>query len=325
MARNFSRKDAKNAKALKHKVDWFQPKISVNFILIIFFLISCKTAFSQSSGLSFLKLGVDGRATGMAEAFTAVVSDASATFWNPAGLNQAEKSHLTFTHNEWLEDVKSEFVAFVLPRENYSLGFSLNSTNISGIELRGNQPTVEPIATFDSHDIALGVSYARSLNNNFNYGVTVKYIYEKIYIEETGGLAADFGANYQFSSLPLRGAIVLQNIGFMSKLNDESPSLPSLVRAGIAYNPQEFFIKGSWLFAADVVSDFDSNVHVNFGTEYKFEKYLALRLGYQTGYDVKNLHFGFGLISGRFLLDYGFVPLKQDFGQGHRLSFGILF
>ena len=295
-------------------------------LLLAMFLFSFSySSFAQSSGLSFLKLGVDGRATGMAEAFTAVVNDASATFWNPAGLNQAEKSHLTFTHNEWLEDVKSEFVAFVLPKENYSLGFSLNSTNISGIELRGNQPTVDPIGTFDSHDIALGVSYARSFNDNLNYGITAKYIYEKIYIEETSGLAADFGANYQFSSLPLQGAIVLQNVGFMAKLKDESPSLPSLIRAGMAYNPQEFFIPGRWLFAADVVADFDSNVHFNIGTEYKFEKYLALRLGYQTGYDIKNLHFGFGLISGRFLLDYGYVPLKQDFGQGHRLSFGILF
>lgn len=300
-------------------------KLIKTLLLAIWLLTLSQTTFSQSSGLSFLKLGVDGRATGMAEAYTAVANDASSTFWNPAGLNQAEKSHLTFTHNEWLEEIRSEFVAFVLPKENYSLGFSLLNTNIGGIELRGNRPTVDPIATFDAHDIALGISYARSFSDKLTYGVTAKYIYEKIYIEETGGFAVDVGCNYQLSTLPLQAALVLQNIGFMSKLKDESPSLPSLVRAGIVYKPQEFFIKGNWLFASDVVADFDSNVHFNVGSEYKFEKFLVLRLGYQTGYEVKNLHFGFGLISGRFLLDYGYVPLKEDFGQGHRLSFGVLF
>ncbi|MEL6824560.1 MAG: hypothetical protein AAFP70_22600, partial [Calditrichota bacterium] len=38
-----------------------------------------------STGLSFLKNGADARAAGMGEAFTAVTSDANATYWNPAG------------------------------------------------------------------------------------------------------------------------------------------------------------------------------------------------------------------------------------------------
>jgi len=296
-------------------------KIIIN---LFFILCTISISFAQTSGLSFLKIGVSGRATGMAEAFTAVTDDATATYWNPAGLMLAKDNHLSLTHNEWLDDVRSEYAAFVLPKDTYSLGFSLNSTNISGIEIRGNQPTIEPISTFDSHDLAFGVSYARPLNPQLNVGITLKYIYEKIYIDESSGAAGDFGLTYNFNSIPIQAGMVLQNIGFMADLKNEAPSLPKIFRLGLAFKPEKFLTNGSWLVASDLVYDFDSNYHFNFGLEYRFQKFLALRAGYQSGYDIKDIHFGFGLISNRFLLDYGYVPLKQDFGQGHRITFGVI-
>lgn len=295
----------------------------MKFMLSVLFLFSLTVSGMAQTGLSFLKIGVGGRASGMAEAYTAVANDASATYWNPAGMVNADRSELYLSHNEWLTDVRSEFAAFILPKDSYAIGFSLNSTNISGIEIRGDQPSVEPIASFDSHDLAFGFSYARKLNRQLDVGVSLNYIYEKIYIEESGGLSGNFGLHYRFSSLPLRAALVVQNIGFMTGLKNEAPSLPHLLRFGVAYSAA--FLNGNWVFAGDLVSDFGDAFHANLGVEYRLQKYLALRAGYQTGYEIKNIHFGFGLVSGRFLLDYGYVPLKQSFGRGHRLSFGILF
>ncbi|RIK54073.1 hypothetical protein DCC62_32005, partial [candidate division KSB1 bacterium] len=40
----------------------------------------------------FLKIGVGGRAVGMGEAFVALANDASALYWNPAGIAQMNKS-----------------------------------------------------------------------------------------------------------------------------------------------------------------------------------------------------------------------------------------
>ena len=295
---------------------------------IIVLIVS--SAFAQTAGLSFLKIGVGGRATGMAEAFTAVANDASATYWNPAGLINAKKNHISFTHNEWLQDVNSEYVAFVLPKGKQAFGLSLNSTNISGIEIRGNRPSLQPIGTFDAHDLAIGVSYARSLRPYLEWGVTIKYVYEKIYIDATSGIAGDLGLTYHFSKFPVNLALVLQNVGFMAKLKNEAPALPNLLRFGFSYIPTFSILTGSWTFAGDFVSDLEKKSHVSLGAEYFLKKFFALRFGYQSGFELKNNsflinHFGFGLISGRFLLDYGYVPMKFDFGQGHRLTFGIKF
>jgi len=57
---------------------------------------------SQRAGTAmgqFLKIGVGGRAASMGEAFVAVANDASALYWNPAGITQLEKKASHFlTH-----------------------------------------------------------------------------------------------------------------------------------------------------------------------------------------------------------------------------------
>ena len=59
----------------------------------------------QRAGISafqFLKIGVGARGVAMGESFVAVANDASALFWNPAGLVQ-------FNQNEIIFDLLSEF------------------------------------------------------------------------------------------------------------------------------------------------------------------------------------------------------------------------
>lgn len=292
-------------------------------LTILLALNIVSTALSQS-GLSFLKIGIGGRASGMGEAFSAVVDDATATYWNPAGLMQLNQQQLFLIHNEWLEDVRSEFVTFALPTKNYSIGFSLNSINIGDIELRGRQPSVDPIATFTAHDLALGLSYARSITTEWDVGVTIKYLFEKIYIEESSGIAGDIGVQYHPAVIPIKFGMTLQNLGRMNKLGSESPELPRIFRLGLAFNPTILQVD-HLLFAGDFVHDFEGNSHFHVGTEYLLKDYLEVRLGYQTGYEIKSIQFGFGFRFDKILMDYGYVPLQKNFGQGHRFSFGINF
>ncbi len=278
----------------------------------------------SQSGLSFLKIGVGGRASGMGEAFSAVVDDATATYWNPAGLMQLNQQQLFLIHNEWFGDVRSEYVTFALPTKNYAIGFSLNSINIGNIELRGQQPSVDPIATFTAHDLALGLSYAHSITTEWDVGVTLKYLFEKIYIEESSGIAVDIGVQYHPEIIPFKFGLTLQNLGKMNKLGGQSPGLPRIFRFGLAFNPA-ILQADHLLFAGDFVHDFEGNSHFHMGTEYLLKDLLTVRIGYQTGYEIKSIQFGFGFRSDKILMDYGYVPLQKNFGQGHRFSFGINF
>jgi len=54
-----------------------------------------------STVLPLLKCGQGVRAAALGEAFVALADDASALYWNPAGLGQLPDYHLSFTHHQW--------------------------------------------------------------------------------------------------------------------------------------------------------------------------------------------------------------------------------
>lgn len=64
----------------------------------------------QRAGIStmqFLKIGVGGRAVGLGETFVAIANDASALYWNPAGIVQFNEQQAIFSHTEWVADIKT--------------------------------------------------------------------------------------------------------------------------------------------------------------------------------------------------------------------------
>ncbi len=85
----------------------------------------------QRAGIStaqFLKIGVGGRAAALGEAFMAISDDASALYWNPAGLAQFTKNQVIFSHNIWVVDINHDFLGAVYHLDNdNTFGTSLTS------------------------------------------------------------------------------------------------------------------------------------------------------------------------------------------------------
>ena len=76
------------------------------------------------AGLTFLKIGV-GRCTGMGDAFVAVADDASAAYWNPAGLALVGGRQAVVNHIDWIADINHEYVAVVFPTRNGTFAFDV--------------------------------------------------------------------------------------------------------------------------------------------------------------------------------------------------------
>ena len=95
----------------------------------------------QRAGIStaqFLKIGVGGRASALGDAFVAIANDASALYWNPAGLSQFQSNEIFFSHNEWVVDINHDFLGAV---------YHLDQTNTFGIALTSLSMKDMPVTT----------------------------------------------------------------------------------------------------------------------------------------------------------------------------------
>ena len=93
----------------------------------------------QRAGIStaqFLKIGVGGRASALGDAFVAVANDASALYWNPAGLVQFQENQVMFSHNSWVVDINHEFIGAVYHLdETNSFGLSVTSLTMQDMKV----------------------------------------------------------------------------------------------------------------------------------------------------------------------------------------------
>ena len=179
---------------------------SILLILLIFAFHVADTYAAKTRGLSTMRVGIGGRAVGMGEAFTAVSTGALASFWNPAGLVGSKRNELVTAHNRWLFDVSSEFVSYSMGRDKYAFGVSFYYADMGDIEARTFRNEADPIGIFGAHDLYLGFSYAQKLDERMDIGITMKYIYEKIFIESASGYGFDIGARYKVIDNKLRGS-----------------------------------------------------------------------------------------------------------------------
>ncbi len=300
-----------------------------NTLAALLFLGGGAQLYAQpgQSGMAFLKLGISGRGTGMADAASALASGASATYYNPAGLLPEEAvpaaSQLMFMHREWIQDTRMEYLgASIALGDDNALGAAINSTTVSDIEIRTRPGPAD--GTFTSREFSAGLSFSHRFSPDLRIGVTGKFLYQKIFVDEGSGFAADVGAIWQspIDSLVIGAAVC--NLGSMSVLRSERTTLPSLLRFGPAYTIPLVQEQIEATVAADVVRIFpEQRNYLNTGAELKFNAMFAARGGYQFGSEGRGLTLGVGIAYGILVLDYAYAKLSSDLGDAHTLSLAL--
>ena len=82
--------------------------MKIQFIYFYIFIASlipaatCLAADEGAHAAEFLSHGVGARALGMGGAFVAVADDATATYWNPAGLTKVKKHSFSAMYSDTL-------------------------------------------------------------------------------------------------------------------------------------------------------------------------------------------------------------------------------
>ena len=288
------------------------------FLLLSILLL--ETSALYGGGFPSLKLGADARSGGMGMAFTALSGDGAAAYWNPAGLTRLERKDVQLAIHRWVEGVHSEFLSFGWGNGAWGFGLHALYTEVGDIEYRV-VPSPTPLTTFSANELVLGFSLARTLSERIGFGVTVKMLYEKIFVDEAWGVAADIGLQWELVEDGLRAGGVIQNVGWTGTLDEEAIELPFLWKFGVAFP----LSAGEHRLVAvlDVIQERGFPVHVHCGFEAGYKGFLFLRGGYQTGYDIRSFTGGVGISWKAYRLDYGYMPIDGGFGDSHRLSVGI--
>lgn len=295
----------------------------IKIILFVFFSsgLYAQNDGSGNTGMAFLKLGVGARAIAMGEAYSSIAEDATAYIYNPARLNFGVSSNVSLMHNISVQDLNTDYIAskfYVSDKVTLAIGFY--TTSINNIEIR-NIPGAA-IDNFDSRNLSTGISLGYLINPNISIGVTGKFLFEKIYVDEASGLGFDFGTNYSKNNFSF--AFVISNLGSMNELKLQSSKLPTSVRFGGSYKYSKN--KLGLTFGLDGYKVLDGGkFHVLAGGEAGFNEFVFLRLGYQTSYDSRGFSTGIGFKYKTLTIDYAFVPYTNGFGTSNAFSLGINF
>lgn len=282
-------------------------------------------AVGQDTGLSFLRIGVNAHGGSMGDAQVASVSNAFATYWNPAGL-ASERRSIAGSHRIWVGDVRAYDIAAQLPAgRNSAWGLSLTATDSGDMEAR-TQPG-PPEGMFSAQFINAGVSYARAIRG-LRIGITGRYLRERIFDTGASGYAFDAGIQADLLSSSLNVGASVRNIGRMGELEFERTPLPRLLQGGIALSPLQ--IVGytdnvrllDLALALETSHLFDDNLtRLHVGISVKVMELVDLRGGYVSSDELRDYTFGLGLSFDGIYADYAYIPFEGGFdGPGHILS-----
>jgi len=174
-------------------------------LFLVFFQANAQVSAPKYSN-EFLNIGVGGRALGMGNVQAAIVHDATAGFWNPAGLVQlSQKNNVVLMHSELFAGiVKNDFASYAMPLDtNSAFAVSIIRTGVDDIADTRNlvneygYVNYDNIQLFSVADYALLVSYARrsKLINGLRLGGNAKIIYRNVgEFANAYGFGLDFGA-----------------------------------------------------------------------------------------------------------------------------------
>jgi len=276
-----------------------------------------------SAGALFLRVGMGARASGMGEAFTAVAEDASSIYWNPAAMSPLLGTNVMLAHNEYFQSVRVEQAALTHEAEWGTVGLSFTGLYMDDLERREDIPSAIPLGEFSVYDIAFAVAYSRYITPNLTMGISIKPIIQRIDEVDATGVAFDLGIFHVSRIKGVNFAAVLGNLGSPMKFDQEEFALPRFVKVGASYHRDVAGIRGGVLGALDIVFPNDGDPHTHVGLEADYERRFFLRGGYKVGYDSQGATFGLGGTYRRFSLDYAFMLVDNDLGDGHRISLAL--
>lgn len=329
---------------------------------MLFFLLCALSVNFSAEGAEkyageFLNLGVGARPLGMGGSFAAIADDATAAYWNPAGLGGLDRTELTFMHASIFGLDSYDFMNYIQPFGRTSaLGISwirlgiddipITQLQVPGSMSASNRPRI--VGQMQDTENAFLLSYGKRFRTDIPWsnqqrdtdiqvGGSLKVIYNSVSGVERNavGFGGDIGVIWKTSFISgkddaragdLSLGISVQDF-FKTRIVWNTTSAPSHmdvispnVKIGTSYSRNIPSLSSHILLAIDANTRYGLEMH--YGLEYVLGDVLSLRVGVQekdlTAGAGLHVAFGQGKSPFSFLVDYAF--LSHELGNTHRIS-----
>ncbi len=336
-------------------------KISLTIVLLILLSqIFANYIFAQDrqklaqTGLKFLSVSLDPRASGMGDAVTSVFAKSTSMLYNPSIMGEMDGiADFSFGSTRWIADINYIYGtgAFNLFDGDYGvIGVSLVAVDYGdfiGTIVAPNDNGYLEVGTFKPTSMALGFGYANKLSEKFSVGGNIKYVRQsmgtavsgydaagnsKIEDNSVNSLAFDFGILYHTGFKSLDFGMSIRNFSSELKYKDEEFQLPLTFKIGLSINALDLFnidrSVHSLLLAVDASHPRDYPEQISVGAEYLFLNTFAIRGGFTSPTDEQEFSAGVGIRQSiadiKFAIDYSYTPFGI-FSNVHRFSVNLAY
>lgn len=303
---------------MKCRFDYFSGGI------LFFFAFGFLFSIPANGQSELLSNGIGARSLALGGGSAAYPVDATAQYWNPAGLDLVERNHVSvfltrFHENSILSSAGLTFQT----RSKGTFGINYLNFSVNGIQRRQNDGTTNGFMNF--YDRMLLIGYGKNISKNMSIGFNFK-IRQQVF---TGIFSSNYapGADMGFIYRPHLKNLIFQHIsvGLMiwnivpPKIKFHSINkLPRVLRIGLL--KQFKFSQHEINCLADLNFQKNESHRFHLGLEYSYREWLHIRLGDNQG----GANLGIGMQFKSLILDYWcgqFSSNSEQFFNGIALNY----
>jgi hypothetical protein len=319
--------------------------LKLNYLTLVMFVICSNVIFSfdksGTTSFQFLSVRPSSRAASLAGAFSTLADNSEASFWNPACLVKVQNIDASLSFIDYFLDVKMYSASIAYTTQDWgTIGIFGMYTDVGAIEetrtdalyfigdvfnpgLTGN--------TYTPYQFYGGISYAKSLTQNFAFGINVKYVEENLVFAKAVAIVFDGGINYNTGYKSIQIGASIKNFGPDVKYIDKAYPIPQTLNIGASANVigptgKNLLIDSdvhTLVFAYDMIQPRDFSQEHAVGMEYSYNKMVSLRIGYKFNGDQEGLSAGLGLLYQSLRVDYAYSAFGDYLPAVHRITLGF--
>lgn len=273
-----------------------------------------------SNAADFLRLNAGASAAAQGEAFAGRGGGVEVFPYNPAGLRWLDRTEIMLQHNEYLADMRSEYIAGATHAGRFSVAASIHYFDEGDFTRRTiSQPN--GAGRFGASSWMGSLGFAAPLTRSFSVGAEGRFFQESIDNATRSGGAANIGLHFRS---PETGRIeigaVVRNLGPTVKFDRDEEKLPLEYAVGVSAA-----VADRLRLSSEVAFPRNQNADFKAGADLSVVDGFHLRVGYNTRNDLgTGLSLGGGLVYRNINFDYAWVGFRQV-DSAHRFALTIGF